>query len=313
LDQMTPLSPAESSSYTPELRGELLQGDWDGLYKTSAVWLRAEPGQPVATFIQNIACLFVNPPAIIRNRRYLETVKDQDWKPVVSWFAGFQTESERHNPYVQTMKFIIETNDKKKKAYLDTALSDHPNNAELLFFQAVYLQDRKQSIEQLRLAVENKFEFPAAFFLLGIFSLQVNQIEAAENYLKQAVRQAPDFLEAHYQLGSLYSLYIPDAEELAKKHFEKVIELDPDGETGRDAKKVLESNAMPQFGQRIARQAGRRGGLSILTILGLSLLAVWLFAYPIASMFNIANPAVVGVMAGVLVFIGLYSANNRRR
>jgi tetratricopeptide (TPR) repeat protein len=313
VNQMTNNSPAQNSYFSSQVRGELMQGDWDGLYQTSAEWLETEPGQPVATFIQNMACLFINPPDIIRNRHYLDTVKDKEWKSVVSWFADLQTESERHNPYFQALNFIIEPNAKKKKAHLEGALDDHPNNAEILFFEAVFLQDRNQSIEKLKLAVENKPEFPAALFLLGIFSLQLNQVEAAESYLKQAINQAPDFLEAHYQLGSLYSLYIPDAADLAKKHLEKVIELDPDGDTGRDAKKVLESNAIPQFGQRILRATGRRGRLSILTISGIALLAVWLFAYPIATTFDIQNPGVIGVMAGVIVFIGLYTANYRRR
>ena len=46
------------------------------------------------------------------------------------------------------------------------------------------------------------------------------------------MEQAPDFLEAHYQLGSLYSLYIPEVSEKAEQHFQKVIELDPQGGAG---------------------------------------------------------------------------------
>ena len=123
----------------------------------------------------------------------------------------------------------------------------------------------------------------------------------------------PDFLEAHYQLGSLYSLYIPNSSEQSTMHFQKVIELDPEGGAGKDAKKVLESKVQPQFGQRVSGSTGgRRGGMSILTILGISLLTVVLFSGPIASLFKITNPT-VGILAGVFVFIGLYSAWGRKR
>lgn len=305
-------SSTATSVYNSQLRNELFQGDWEGLYKTAAEWLQAEKDQPAATFILNMACLFINPPAIIRNKRYLEQVGNKDWKMVLNWFNGFQTETDRHNPYFQVLDFILQP-PSKKKASIETALQEHPNNPELLFVQAISLRDRNASIEKLKLAVENKADFPAAFYLLGIFSLQLNQVEAAEGYLKQAVELAPDFLEAHYQLGSLYSLYVPEASEQVTRHFQKVIELDPEGGAGKDAKKVLENKAQPQYGQRVSSaSSGRRGGMSILTILGISLLTVVLFSGPVASMLKISNP-MVGILAGLFVFVGLYSAWGRRK
>jgi len=294
------------------MRGELFRGEWEALYQTASEWLKVEQNQPVATFIQNMACLFINPPAIIRNKHYLESVGNKDWKAVLNWFKEFQTESDRHNPYFQALDFILQP-PSKKKASIETALQEHPDNAELLFLQAISLRDRNASIEKLKLAVENKAEFPAALYLLGIFSLQLNQVDTAEGYLKQAIELAPNFLEAHYQLGSLYSLYIPNSSEQSTMHFQKVIELDPEGGAGKDAKKVLESKVHPQYGQRVSGSTGaRRGGMSILTILGISLLTVVLFSGPIASLFKITNPT-VGILAGVFVFIGLYSAWGRKR
>jgi tetratricopeptide (TPR) repeat protein len=293
----------------------LSRGDWEALYRTVSEWLRAEPDQPVATFIQNIACLFINPPAIIQNKRYLESMgkKDKEWKAVLNWFKEFQSESDKHNPYFQAMDFILQP-PSKKAVNIEEALQEHPNNAELLFLQAISLRDRKVSIEKLNLAVDSKPNFPAALYLLGIFSLQMNQVQAAEGYLRQAAELAPNFLEAHYQLGSLYSLYIPNSSEQATIHFQKVIELDPEGGAGKDASKVLEDKTEPQYGQRIgSATGGRRGGMSILTILGISVLAVWLFMFPISNLFKIANPIPVGIMAGMFVFIGLFSAFGRRK
>lgn len=312
MDQMTNSYPNQNNLYNSQMRGELFRGDWEGLHQTASEWLQAEQAQPVATFIQNIACLFINPPAIIRNKRYLEDVGNKDWKAVLNWFKEFQTEADRHNPYFQALDFILQP-PSKKKVSIETALQEHPNNAELLLLQAISLRDRNASIEKLKRAIENKPEFPAALYLLGIFSLQLSQVEAAEGYLKQAVELAPDFLEAHYQLGSLYSLYIPNSSEQSTMHFQKVIELDPEGGAGKDAKKVLESKSQPHYGQRVSGSTGeRRGGMSILTILGISLLTVVLFSGPIASLFKITNPT-VGILAGVFVFIGLYSAWGRKK
>ncbi len=300
------------NSYNAQMRAELARGDWEGLYRTTSDWLVREPGQPIATFVQNMTCLYINPPSMIRNKRYITTVGNKDWKAVRSWFEDFQTDADRHNPYFQALNFILEPQSKKKVS-IEGALQENPNNAELLFLQAISMQDRNASIERLKLAVLNKPEFPAANYLLGIFSLEINQVESARSYLKQAVAQAPDFLEAHYQLGSLYSLYIPDGKDQARVHFQKVIELDPDGGAGRDAKKVLETDSQPQCGQRIiSRAGGRGGGMSTLVIVLISLLTTLFFSGPVASLLKITSP-LLGILAGVFVFIGLYSTWGRKR
>ncbi len=300
----------QSGFYNSQLRPQLLVGDWEGLYKTATAWLEAEPGQPAATFIQNVTCLFVNPPNIIRNKSYLVHVSKKDWNLVIGWFKEFQTDADRHNPYFQALDFILQPQSKKKIS-MEAALQDNPKNAELLFLQSVAMQDHNQSLEKLNLAVQDKPEFPAALYLLGIFSLELNKIQDARRYLQMATEQAPDFLEAHYQLASLYSLYIPESDELAKQHFEKVVQLDPEGGAGKDASKVLETGSVPQYGQRIASRMGRQGGMSIFTILGISLLAVALFAGPVSNIFRLPNPTAVGVTAGLLVFIGLYTASKK--
>jgi tetratricopeptide (TPR) repeat protein len=312
VDQNLTTPPAQNY-YNLQLREELIRGDWEGLYKTATDWLQqTEENQPIATFMQNIACLFINPPDIIQNKRYLEKVGKKDWTAVLEWFKQFQGESEQHNPYFQTLDFILQP-PSKKKASIENALQEHPNNAELLFLQAISLRDRNISVEKLKLALKDKPQFPSALYLLGIFSLQMNQIETAEDYLNKAVEQSPDFMEAHYQLGSLYSLYLPDSGEKATQHLQKVVELDPEGGAGKDAKKVLEDKTQPLFGQRVAgATSGRRGGMGLLTIVFISILTVLLFSGPVASFLKITNP-IIGILAGVFVFIGLYSAWGRKK
>lgn len=301
-----------TNPYASQLRAYLSSGDWAGLHQTVTSWLQSEPDQPVATFIKNIACLFINPPNIIQNKSYLVNVNKKDWKMVTDWYTRFWIETEKHNPYYQALDFILKPTS-KKVASIEAALQDNPNNSELLFLQAIALRDRNASIEKLKKAVEYKPEFPAALYLLGIFSLELNQVQAAETYLRKAVEQAPDFLEAHYQLGSLYSLYIPDSAEKASQHFQKVIELDPEGGAGKDARKVLDENREPQYGQRVGKSTtARKGGLSIFTILGISLLTVVLFSGPVAQFLKITNPS-IGILAGIFVFIGLYSLTGRRK
>lgn len=312
MEQTLNTPPDNSGFYNSQLHAQLSIGDWEALYQTASQWLQAEPEQPVAIFIQNIACLYINPPAIIRNKKYLESVGNKDWKAVLYWFKEFCSLQDLHNPYFHGIDFILQPSAKKKDS-IEAALREHPDNAELLFLQSISMRDHNISIETLKLAIENKPQFPAALYLLGIFSLELNQVEAAEAYLNQAISQAPDFLEAHYQLGSLYTIYIPESREKASLHLQKVIELDPEGGAGKDARKVLENNAKPQYAQRVGGgSAPRRGGLSILTILGISLLMVWLFSGPIANAFHITNP-MVGIVAGMFVFIGLYLGWGKRK
>lgn len=317
MEQMQNSPTININQFNYQMHIDLSSGDWEGVYRTASEYLQAEPQQPVATFFVNIACLFINPPSMIQNKRYVNSMsgraKDNEWNAILGWFKEFQTEADRHNPYFQVIDFNLQPRSKKRES-MKAALQEHPNNAELLFLQAVAQEDRSVSIELLKRAIENKPNFPAALYLIGIFSLQMNQVQVAEGYLKRAVALAPNFLEAHYQLGSLYSLYKPNSSEQAAMHFQKVVELDPEGGAGIDAKKVLEENSVPQYGQRIGSGiGGRRAGMSIFTILGISLLAVFLFAYPISNLFKLSNPGAVGVMAGLFVFIGLYSSSRRRK
>jgi tetratricopeptide (TPR) repeat protein len=309
--------PISTSQFNYQLHIDLSNGDWEKVYQDASDMIQLEPDQPVATFFRNIACMFVNPPSMIQNKQYISSMvgraKEKDWNAILSWFKEFQTETDRHNPYFQLIDFNLQPRSKKLES-MKVALSEHPHNAELLFMHAVAQEDRSRSIELLKQAVESKPDFPAAYYLMGIFSLQMNQVQMAEGNLNRAVALAPKFLEAHYQLGSLYSMYKPNSSEQATMHFQKVIELDPEGEPARDAKRVLEENTQPQYGQRIGSGVGgRRAGLSIFTILGISVLAVWLFAFPISSMFKLSNPLSVGVLAGLFVFIGLYSSSRRKK
>ncbi len=312
MQQMLNITPDANHAYDPQIRAALVHGDWDDLKQTTEAWLKNMPDQPIATFIKNIACLFTNPPAIIQNKRYLESVGNKDWNAVLGWFKEFQGEADQHNPYYQAINFILTPPSKKGKV-IESALEENPNNAELLFLQAIALRDHNVSIAKLKQALADKPLFPACLYLVGIFSLELNQVEVAEDYLKQAAALAPDFLEAHYQLGSLYTLYIPNSSEQAKIYLQRVIELDPEGGAGKDARKVLENNSKPQYGQRIGGGAGRRGGgMTMVTILIISLLTALLFSGPIASLFKINNPS-IGILAGLFVFIGLYSAFSRRK
>ncbi len=317
MEQTLNSSPINTNQFNYQLHIDLSRGDWEGVYRTASELLQREPEHPVATFFVNIACMFINPPSMIQNKQYVTSMagraKENEWNSVLSWFNEFQTEADRHNPNFQVIDFNLQPRSKKRER-MKAALQEHPNNAELLFLQAVAQEDRSVSIELLKRAVQSKPEFPAALYLIGIFSLQMNQVQVAEGYLKRAVALAPNFLEAHYQLGSLYSLYKPNSSEEAALHFQKVIELDPEGGAGMDAKKVLEEHTVPQYGQRIGSGVGgRRAGMSIFTILGISLLAIWLFAFPISNLFKISNPIAVGLMAGLFVFIGLYSSSRRRK
>jgi len=76
-------------------------------------------------------------------------------------------------------------------------------------------------------------------------------VDAAQDYLTGRSHWH-QLSRSHYQLGSLYSLYKLDLQDQVKVHFEKVIELDPDGGAGRDAGKSLTIAVNPNTGKELA-------------------------------------------------------------
>ena len=121
--------------------------------------------------------------------------KDKEWNAIVDWFKEFQTETDRHNPYFQVLDFILQPRSKKKQS-MKQLCRKILNNAELLFLQAIAHEDRSVSIGLLKQAVENKPNFPAAYYLMGIFSLQLNQVAGSREQPEAGSGACPRFFRS---------------------------------------------------------------------------------------------------------------------
>lgn len=77
------------------------------------------------------------------------------------------------------------------------------------------------------------------YFTSGIKFEKENLFDKAEKEYKKVLRVNPDYVEAHYHLGIIYNLQEKDKE--AKTSLEKVLKLDPEGPTGKNAKKLLQA------------------------------------------------------------------------
>jgi tetratricopeptide (TPR) repeat protein len=158
------------------------------------------------------------------------------------------------------------------KLAFQKALTASPGNVPALLNLALVeqrLQDYGEAERHLRQVLRNDPENATAWLVLGIAAYDQNKLEAAHAHLAQAVLYAPKnaqahqflgvvlgrkgwysageeelrraveldpkFADAHYNLAVLYMERVPPAIELARRHYERSLELGarPDAELAR--------------------------------------------------------------------------------
>jgi tetratricopeptide (TPR) repeat protein len=60
---------------------------------------------------------------------------------------------------------------------------------------------------------------------MGVAASQLNQFGKAEQSLRSAIKAKPDYAEAHFNLAVIYATAKPPSIALAKRHYEKALEL----------------------------------------------------------------------------------------
>ena len=66
---------------------------------------------------------------------------------------------------------------------------------------------------------------PITLNYLGVASSQIGQFGEAEKALRRAITVKPDYAEAHFNLAVIYATAKPPSIALAKRHYEKALEL----------------------------------------------------------------------------------------
>lgn len=292
---------------------ELSEGNWENLYNLSEEWLATNKDNPFAKFLLMLSCSFINPPKIAKFVHIIEELeKNLSAGKVFSLAKTFQDQEYRRNPYVQGARgCLVAYNDVKESlAILETAIKENPKCPELYYWLGLSWSGSEKAVEYYKKALEIRPNFAAALYSLAITYFKLGQIKGAEKSFKSAIVFSHSFAEAHYQLGSLYQHHLKGKTDIAREHFQKAVEIDPEGEIGRDAKAFLEGKSE----QPRLRVEDRSKGLPSLpkgVIIGISVFSIFLIGGPIAIATGSHNPA-IGIGVGIVVYIVLSAFFGRK-
>ncbi|MBU3665912.1 MAG: tetratricopeptide repeat protein [Chthoniobacterales bacterium] len=111
---------------------------------------------------------------------------------------------------------------------LEKAIKVDPNDAfSLTTLGAVMIEQNRSedAVALLEKANTVVADDPITLNYLGVASSQLGQFGKAEGSLRRAITVKPDYAEAHFNLAVIYATAKPPSIALAKRHYEKALEL----------------------------------------------------------------------------------------
>lgn len=111
---------------------------------------------------------------------------------------------------------------------LERAVKADPNDAfSLTTLGAVMIEQNRieDAIGYLERANGVQADDPITLNYLGVASSQLGQFGKAEQSLRRAIAVKPEYAEAHFNLAVIYATAKPPSMALAKRHYEKALEL----------------------------------------------------------------------------------------
>ncbi len=111
---------------------------------------------------------------------------------------------------------------------LEKAIGVDPKDAfSLTTLGAVMIEQNRiqDAITYLERANESQADDPITLNYLGVASSQLGQFGKAEQSLRRAITVNPGYAEAHFNLAVIYATAKPPSIALAKRHYEKALEL----------------------------------------------------------------------------------------
>ena len=111
---------------------------------------------------------------------------------------------------------------------LEKALAVDPNDSfTLTTLGAVMIEQNRieDAIGYLERANNSKADDAITLNYLGVASSQIGQFGKAEQSLRRAITVNPEYAEAHFNLAVIYATAKPPSIALAKRHYEKALEL----------------------------------------------------------------------------------------
>lgn len=111
---------------------------------------------------------------------------------------------------------------------LERAIKANPTDAfTLTTLGAVMIEQNRSedAVSYLERANQTAPDDPITLNYLGVASSQLGQFGKAEQSLRRAITVKPEYAEAHFNLAVIYATAKPPSLALAKRHYEKALEL----------------------------------------------------------------------------------------
>jgi len=116
---------------------------------------------------------------------------------------------------------------------LERAIKANPVDAfSLTTLGAVMIEQNRieEAVGYLERADEVAVDDPITLNYLGVATSQLGQFGRAEQSLRRAINVNPDYAEAHFNLAVIYATAKPPSIALAKRHYERALELGADAD-----------------------------------------------------------------------------------
>lgn len=136
--------------------------------------------------------------------------------------------------------YIREKRYDKALEFLEKVLAAEPENAQIraIAAQAALEGQMLDKAKQLLAGLDDTaITNPDVFFNMGVSFLNAGQVATAIEYFGKAIRVDPAYVDAYYRRALGYLGQGQNAE--AKADFQKVVELQPDGQMAEMSKKAL--------------------------------------------------------------------------
>jgi hypothetical protein len=128
-------------------------------------------------------------------------------------------------------------------AGLEAVVARDPDNADALFqLGEIYIQGQQweKAISYFSRLLEVQSNNAHAQTDIGIALMELDRFSESEDALLKAIEMDPDYVDAHYSLGFLYTLGSPPNPEGAREHWQKVVELAPGSQRAQIAQVHLD-------------------------------------------------------------------------
>lgn len=252
-------------------------------------------------------------------------------RKILDWFDQYRNgiQANTDNARFRCLQSLVESFKTDSLAPIDRVLEHFPECTEALVLRGFASQPSTKKIAYLERAIRTGPECAVALSLLAAEYNDVGRKRESTTLLLRLVTCSPDLADGHFLPGHLLLEEGQDA--AAAHHLQRAVQLAKDTEASRRAQKILARrlkgvHPIPVGNQEGFQQATGVGAvpqdavteepsgrtLSRRAILAISVASVFLIGGPLAQQAG-ANAAVLGIMVGIAVFVGLSVAFGSKR